>query len=178
MVQGQTEQKKLNWTSIPRSNFRGITRRTQKAYLLFPTRPVDIRVLPPLVSVHWGFLTSLLLSQDCHFFPVCVCLHVCVGASERQTSIGAGDDGNTDLPFAITTPTKDWKCLLRSKIATCAIALHHYIWEEWTAKEDDLVSQQGRQSHQRESQNHSSPFADETVRWRALTLGDGVWIYV
>lgn len=147
-------------------------------------RPVDIRVLPPLVSVHWGFLTSLLLSQDCHFFPVCVCLHVCVGASERQTSIGAGDDGNTDLPFAITTPTKDWKCLLRSKIATCAIALHHYIWEEWTAKEDDLVSQQGRQSHQRESQNHSSPFADETARWRAdarwraLTLGDGVWIYV
>lgn len=34
-------------------------------------------------------------------------LSVCVGANERQTSIAAGDDGNSDLLFAITSPTKD-----------------------------------------------------------------------
>lgn len=53
--------------------------------------------------MHWSFHFYLLLCQDYDLCPVCVC----VGASERQTSIAAGDDGNTDLLFAITSPTQD-----------------------------------------------------------------------
>lgn len=36
-----------------------------------------------------------------------VCAFVCVGANERQTSSVAVDGGNTDLLFAITSPTND-----------------------------------------------------------------------
>lgn len=98
--------------------------------------------------------------------------YVCVGASERQTSIAAGDDGNTDLLFAITAPTKDenGSCVCDShavssvypgrmdgrRDAVCVCASE----ETNQRRREEGVTRyhsRGRESHQRESQNHSSP---------------------